>query len=584
MFRVRSPWLIFLVLGAPSGGARCAGEKTFCNPIDINYQYNAECEHTDASYRSGADPVIVNHQRGFNLFATNSTGWWHSKDLGHWQFVKPRLWPEEDMVSPAALSVRETLYLFPSTFEQRPIYSTTRPESGELGLFNPLMPFVPGAAGPWDPAIFHDEDTDRWFMYFGSSNVYPIYGIELDHRNRLSYIGSAKELIALKPDLHGWERFGRDHRDTIKPFIEGAWMTKHGGRYYLQYAAPGTEYNVYASGVYVCDSPMGKFKYAPNNPFSYKPGGFMTGAGHGNIFQDNFGNYWNTGTAWIGLNYNFERRIVMFPAGFDADGLLNANTRFGDFPHFVPTSKWQDRNELFTGWMLLSYRKPCSSSSTRHPYPPANATDENPRTFWEAKTNKPGEWLMIDLEQASEIRAVQINFADHQSGLFASGDDVFTQFKLHHSLDGRQWAVLSDLAREKRDRPNAYVELPEAVRTRFIKYEHVHVGARHLAVSDIRVFGHGEGEAPGTPAGLKAVREEDPRNVLISWHDVPETVGYNVLWGLRNGKLYQAYQLFADHGTRLELRALTIGQSYSFAIEAFNEAGVSKVSEPVAIE
>ena len=78
---------------------------------------------------------------------------------------------------------------------------------------------------------------------------------------------------------HGWERFGRDHRDTIKPFTEGAWMTKFNGRYYLQYGAPGTEYNVYANGTYVGDHPLGPFTYAPYNPVSYKPGGFVTRCG-----------------------------------------------------------------------------------------------------------------------------------------------------------------------------------------------------------------------------------------------------------------------------------------------------------------
>ena len=35
-----------------------------------------------------------------------------------------------------------------------------------------------------------------------------------------------------------------------KPYIEGAFMTKHGDTYYLQYACPGTQYNTYADGVY----------------------------------------------------------------------------------------------------------------------------------------------------------------------------------------------------------------------------------------------------------------------------------------------------------------------------------------------
>jgi len=41
---------------------------------------------------------------------------------------------------------------------------------------------------------------------------------------------------------------------------------------------------------------------------------------------------------------------------------------------------------------------------------------------------------------------------------------------------------------------------------------------------------------------------------------------------------------FADEGNTLELRALTIGQHYWFAIESFDERGVSKLGEPVRIE
>ena len=33
-----------------------------------------------------------------------------------------------------------------------------------------------------------------------------------------------------------------------KPYIEGAWMDKYEGKYYLQYAFPGTQYNVYGDG------------------------------------------------------------------------------------------------------------------------------------------------------------------------------------------------------------------------------------------------------------------------------------------------------------------------------------------------
>jgi hypothetical protein len=180
----------------------------------------------------------------------------------------------EDMCAPAAVSVRDTLYLFQSTFQQRPIFYSTEPEKGKLKFLNRWLPQLPKDIGPWDPALFHDPDTDKWYMYWGSSNVYPIFGAELDKSRNLTYKDKTdyKPLIFLDQYQHGWERFGPDHSDMIKPFIEGAWMTKHNGKYYLQYAGR-TEYNVYGNGTYVGDNPLGPFTYAPYNPISYRPGG-----------------------------------------------------------------------------------------------------------------------------------------------------------------------------------------------------------------------------------------------------------------------------------------------------------------------
>ena len=374
-------------------------QRTYCNPMDIDYKYNFEQLNDSISYRSGADPVIVNHKGEYFLFVTISGGYWHSMDLVNWEYIIPDKWPMEDMCAPAAMSVRDTLYLFQSTFEQRPIFYSLAPEKGKLLFYNRWPPRLPPEIGPWDPALFYDEELDKWYMYWGSSNVHPLYGSELDKHKRLSYKTKFQPMLKLHPEDHGWERFGRDHRSNITPFMEGAWMTKHNGKYYLQYGAPGTEYNVYANGTYVGDHPLGPFTYAPYNPVSYKPGGFVTGAGHGNTFQDNFGNYWNTGTPWVAVNWNFERRIAMFPAGFDKDGQMFSNTRFGDLPHFLPTKKWTNKDELFTGWMLLSYRKPAQASSQLDTFNVASVTDENPRTFWVAKQNQPGEWVSIDLQK-----------------------------------------------------------------------------------------------------------------------------------------------------------------------------------------
>ncbi|MFN8581426.1 MAG: family 43 glycosylhydrolase [Gemmatimonadaceae bacterium] len=574
-------------------------QRTYANPIDIDYRYNFEQKNEGISYRSGADPVIVVQGGAYYLFETLGDGYWRSRDLGHWEHITPSRWPIKDIVAPAVLSVRDTIFLLPATTEPLPILMLTRPESGRVEFYNRLLPPLPNARrveanvfakpdsvqpGPWDPQFFHDPDTERWFLYWNSSNVYPLHAIELDKRRQLEYVGTPKWLFGLDPVHHGWERFGQDHRDTtITPFIEGAWMTKHAGTYYLQYGAPGTEYNAYSTGTYTSANPLGPFSYAPYNPVAYKPGGFVQGAGHGNTFQDLYGNWWNTGTPWIAVNWNFERRIGLHPAAFDADGEFHVDTRFGDFPHWLPTRPHQTSDALFTGWMLLSYRKPVTASSVLDSFPPSRVTDENPRTFWVAEHNAPGEWLNLDLGASYSVRAVQVNYADYKSGLFGTDSNVVTRFRLKASVDGRSWQTIADLSKEHRDRPNAYLELPAPVKARYIRYEHLHVGAAHLAVSDIRVFGTSQARAPTPPANVVAERDRDERNAHVSWAPVAGVVGYNVRWGIHPEKLYQTYQRFADQGTSLEIRALTVGQDYWMAVESFNEAGVSALSQVIRV-
>jgi hypothetical protein len=274
----------------------------------------------------------------------------------------------------------------------------------------------------------------------------------------------------------------------------------------------------------------------------------------------------------------------MFPAGFDKDDQMYSSTRFGDFPHYLPTKKWTNADELYTGWMLLSYKKPCTATSTLDTFNAGKITDENPRTYWVAAENKAGESVTIDLQEVFTVKAIQVNYTDYKSGIFASDSSVYTQFRLSESVDGKNWSMIADLSGEKRDRPNAYLELAQPVKTRYIRYEHIYVGAKNLAISDIRVFGNGAGKMPGTPTGFSVERDHDSRNGFVKWKKVSGVVGYNIFWGIAKEKLYETYQVFADSDTRLEIRALNVGQDYYFAIESFDENGVSALSDVVHMQ
>ena len=599
---------VFAIAALLGTGLAQAQPRTYANPIDIDYRYNWEQTNEGISYRTGADPVVVRHKDAYYLFQTLADGYWRSTNLVDWHFITPSRWPFGGIVAPAVISDGDRLILWPSMSFTRPgsILVSTAPETGKLDFLVRRMPPLPGAVdkppeqmkpnevppGPWDPGLLKDDDG-RWYLYWGSSNVFPLYGIEIEWRDgKLIYKGAATALFNLDPDKHGWERFGQDHNGLLangqatRPYMEGAWVNKIGGRYYLQYGAPGTEFNAYANGTYVSDKPLGPFQYADYNPIAYKPGGFVEGAGHGSSFQDEHGNWWNTGTPWIGYNWTFERRINMFPAKVEADGQFWSSSRFGDFPHYMPTTGVDDPTSLFTGWMLLSYRKPATGSSTLGEFAADRATDEDPRTFWVAAGKEAGQTLTIDLGAAASVRAVQVNFADYRAGRFGDAPDIYTEFQLQHSTDGKSWRPLAKPEGPRRDRPNAYLPLGSPVRTRFIRYVHGHIGAAHLAISDLRVFGYADGRAPARPARMEGRRHADQRDATVRWARVPEAIGYNIRFGIRPDRLTQTYQLWADElGSEAtlekQLRSLNAGVPYWVAVEAFNETGVSRLSPVV---
>ena len=227
------------------------------------------------------------------------------------KFLRPWNAGYDELCAPAVGIVGDTMLVFGSTYTSKfTLWMSTNPKANE---WKPLVDSFD--IGGWDPAFFTDDDG-RLYMYNGSSNVYPLYGVELNRKTFLP-IGTRKEMHMLKSWRYGWQRFG-EHMDNtfLDPFMEGAWMTKHNGKYYLQYGAPGTEFSGYADGVAVADNPMGNptgWFTDQSDPLSMKLGGFARGAGHGSTFADNFNNYWHISTIMISVKNNFERRLGIWP-------------------------------------------------------------------------------------------------------------------------------------------------------------------------------------------------------------------------------------------------------------------------------
>ena len=573
--------------------------KTYCNPIDIDYSYMSHYRaRFDVSYRSGADPAIINYNGKFYLFVTRSHGYWVSDDMSNWKFIRPVSWYFSGSNAPAAAVFKDKIIAYGDPSGRGPVIETDNPEIGDW-VTNYAVLNVPG--GIQDPNLFVDDDN-RVYLYEESSNRWPIRGVELDADNYFIPIGEQVDLFNLDPEKHGWERFGQDHRSELKPFIEGPWMMKHNGTYYLEYGAPGTQWNVYADGVYTSNHPLGPFTYAPYNPVSYKPGGFLKGSGHGSTVRDNNGNYWHYGTMAISVNYKFERRIGMYPAGFEEDGQMYVNTAYGDYPHYLPDTEVENHKDRFTGWMLLSYNKPVKTNSplvegsinvvdeSEGGYMQEQITefdiekinDEEIRSYWVSIANHDSIFIELDMEKVMDVKALQINFQDYNSKIFGRQDTLRQQFVIKSSVDGNNWDVISDYSENDKDMPHAYLELEKPVEARFIRYEHVYLTNEHLAIAEFRVFGNGKEEKPATPDNFKVVRQEDRRNAELSWDKVEDATGYVIYWGIDEEKLNLSALMYDDPD--YELRALNTDQSYYLQVEAFNENGISQRSKVVFAE
>lgn len=569
-----------------------AQQKTYCNPVNIDYGYTPIPNFSEwGRHRATADPVIVLYKGDYYLFSTNQWGYWWSPDMLNWQFIAKKFlrpWNEgyDELCAPGVGIIGDTMIVFGSTYTSKfTMWMSTNPKAND---WKPLVDSF--SIGGWDPSFFTDDDG-KFYMYNGSSNKFPMYGIELN-RKTMQPIGTRKEMYLLEPWRFGWQRFG-EHMDNtfLDPFIEGSHMTKHNGKYYLQYGAPGTEFSGYADGLLMGNDPLGYFE-PQSDPLSIKLGGYVRGAGHGTTFIDKYNQYWHVSTTVVSVKNTFERRIGIWPTGFDKDDKMFCNTTFGDYPHFIPApgidgSQYgkEGKSPYFTGWMLLNYNKPVQVSSTLGGYVPNNAVDELTKTYWSARTGDKGEYIQTDLGNISTVNAVQINYADQdvEPDRLGKWPGQYHQYKLWYSLDGKKWTILMDKSQNQTDVPHDYIELPKAVQARFIKLENIHMPTGKFAISGLRVFGNGNGAKPDAVQGFIVLRtEKDKRSAFIKWRPVDNAFAYTIYYGTHPDKLYTSIMVHSNN--EYWMKAMDAQKPYYFCIEAVNENGTSVRTKVIKVD
>ena len=560
--------------------ANAQTRHTFANPLDVLVGHERGVR--------GGEPVVLIFQDDYYLFVSHRRGYWFSKDFQNWTYVDAPNYPA------GVVSVVEfNGELIGCSMNNRNVYKAIDPKKGVWEKIGELSSDRYG-----DANLFADDDG-RLYLYFGWSQIMPFQVVELDTK-------TFKEKSAPKPlffsDIknHGFEvrkpedviysifNGRREYNPEELPWIEGPWMTKHNGKYYLQYAAIGLEFISYSHGVYVSDSPTGPFTYSEHNPLTFKTSGFQVGAGHGSTFHDKKGNLWTI--CMIPAHYGEGGRgseLAIFPTAVDKDGVMYSDTGYGDYPQYYPADRKVGGADNYTGWKLLSYKKRTEVSSTSGNYLPVNALDEDFLTCWAAETGDPGEYFMVDLGGIASVNAIQINW-DHigaqqaarpAGGMGAPGaapaapgpDTRYQCYEVSVSPDGNFWTKVISKPENNLELKHDYNEFDTPVNARYIKVTNIATyDNAKFSIKDLRVFGTTPNMKTSKVADVKVVRNpQDRREADLLWSPVPDADGYVVRYGIEPNKLYNSYIVYGKN--TLYMHSLNTGPEYYFEVEAFDD-------------
>lgn len=563
-------------------------EKLYCNPLEIAYKYQHPL-HGSYAYKEAADPTIIRFQGLYYLFTSKCGGFYYSENLFDWEFHEDRNL-EIHGYAPDVNEYNGYLYFCASSYAKK--CRILRSKDPFAGFEAVSAPFA-----FWDPHLYFEDD--RAYLYWGCSSKKPIYGIELDSKTMMP-IGKKKGLIFGDAKRHGiddksiykeqklslWQKYINLFVGS-GTFIEGAFINKINGTYYFQYAAPGTEFPTYGDAVFTGRSPLGDFTWQKHNPFSIVPSGFAQGAGHGSTFYDEFGNLWHASSVGVCVNHNFERRLGLWPAGVDKDGLLFCNQYFSDYPKRIPEGKF-DPMGVVPESMLLSYKKKAEASSVQEGCPAEHAVDESIKTVWQSETGESGEWLAVDLGKKYQVSEVQVNFGDYRTPKkkaprkeyggtvsqerYIEKELVEYSYLLEYSLDGNLWycygkeAITTTL-------PHKLVQQQTAARyVRITFYSAPY--HQNFTLSGLRVFGKGDSSLPQQVMEERAERISDTAAV-ISWKKQTDATGYCIRIGIAPDKLYNSILLYGQETYRITFLNQET-DTYYYAVDSFNEQGITQ--------
>ena len=432
----------------------------YCNPLPMI---------TAPGGSASGDVTVIRDQGKYYMFCTGG-GAWVSDDMLNWSFHRVENVP----IAPHVVKYNGSFYMCGNDC---PVYKADNP----LGPYTSIGEWknTPNVDGGWNGAfdvdIFIDDDNQP-YLYYPGRGVSGIYVVPLDPNDISRFAGPVKHLFGFNSD-HIWERYGEMNEYTNVAWIEGPWLQKHNGIYYLEYSASGTQWKTYAEGYYTAKSPMGPFTYASNNPLLRKTEGLVTGTAHGSIVEGPDGELWQFYTIVLS-NPPGGRRIGMDRVTFDKDGNMSVNVT--DTPQWAPNIT-SDPVKDNIGSIPVTINKvramnALSKFSSEQPgHDAAYAVDNSSGTWWEPAPNDSMPTLTVELSPATRFDVVQLFTIDAARLMFNSGRIRFNQtsnevyqYKLEVSMDGKTYFTALDQTKNTGSRNTIFEEIPP-VKCRFVR-------------------------------------------------------------------------------------------------------------------
>ena len=433
--------------------------STYCNPLPIPdcprgndvdpWHVMSYTGDPKTDYRSVSDPSVLYDNGKWYLYPSYGMAF-VSENFKDWKHVRTN--PYNMKYSPTVVPFRGK-YLM--TSHSNGLYISDSP----LGDFEFLGNFIKLDGSefcPVDPGLFVDDDGRLYLYFFDYAEskehrrvfTSGSYGVELDGDDPRKLKTDFIKIHEFNPE-NKWERFGEKNQDTLCGWIEGQYMIKKNGRYYLIYATTGTEYSNYSMAAYYSDeSPLFGFKPQKNNPFTISHSKLISGAGHGCVTEGPNDTLWAFYTISVAYTHIYERLVGMDLIDINEDGELYAPHGITDTPQFAPGVSADPVKENSANLYALTARQRgwTKVSSKKEGREPFYALDESLQTFWQPDDADPTPSITVNLQAPYMVSAMRLIVRsvglDYDNGILPGAFKYILEGQPNMDID--EWVTLID--------------------------------------------------------------------------------------------------------------------------------------------